>query len=237
MSMFSEILNAIARLNAAIINRQAASEANILAAVNRAIAAADNATAQVAVQGAKVGQGQADIVALVINLAKQQSEAIGLLAAEQLKQAALLQKILTAVTLPPAVKAILAFEVEGKTIDEGEHIDMKVAMNMTGLLAVALLNAAGGPGQVDGIPTWKAAPEGVVTLTPAPDGMSCQVTTLPLAAGAPAASTVITFDADADLGDGVKDLVATAAITVFDPANDAVSAEITVGAFTPIAQG
>lgn len=220
MTMFSELLSAISRLSATITNRQAASERTIIAAVNSA------------------AWEQRDLSTdLAKALSDSAAKAFDLLRSEQAEQTELLKKILTAVTLPPAVKAVLTFEVEGKTINEGEHIDMKVAMNLTGLLTVALLNAAGGRGQVDGVPTWKAAPEGVVALTPAADGMSCQVTTLPLAAGAPASSTVITFDADADLGDGVKDLVATAAITVFDPANDAVTAEITAGAFTPVVQG
>lgn len=151
----------------------------------------------------------------------------------QAAQRVLLEKILAAVTLPPAVSAILTVEAENLFL-EGEHIEMKIAQNLVVMASVALLNATGGPGRIDGVPTWLAAPEGVVTLEPAADGLSCKITTLPVPADQPAASVVITFDADGDLGEGVHDIVATAALTVYDPASAATIADVTFGVPTPV---
>lgn len=145
-----------------------------------------------------------------------------------------LAKILAAVQLPAAVRAILAFEGEGIARIEGEHIEMKVPQNKQGTLSVTLKNASGGPGRVDGIPAWKAEPEGVVALTPAADGLTCGVQTLALASPDEVKAAVITFTADGDLGDGVTNIVATGTITVYDASGNAVTAEIEMGEFTDV---
>ena len=145
---------------------------------------------------------------------------------EQITQRFLLLQILDAVTLPPATKAILTFEVEGVTVAEGEQISMKVPINSKGTLTVTL------NGKVDGVPVWGANPDGIVTLTPAADGLSCEVVTPP--AMADPTAVVITFTADGDLGEGVKPVSATGTLTIFDPATGATNAEMSIGEFTPI---
>lgn len=200
--MFSELLDLIERQARNIMHRQSQSDCAILAEL---------AAESRAIRAEFATQSQA-------------------IQAELASHRALLNKILAAVILPPAVRAVLAFEVEGKTV-EGEHIDMKIAQGKKGTLSVALKNAAGGPGRVDGIPTWTPSVPGVVTLTPSADGLSCDVETLPVADTDPAASVIVTFDADGDLGDGVTDIVATFAATVYNPASGAVIAEITASDF------
>ena len=156
--------------------------------------------------------------------------------ASQAEQTKMLREILSAVTLPVAVSATISADFEGKHV-EGENIKMKVPMNSTGTLTVAYKNATGGPGRTDGPPKWTAAPDGMVTLTPSADGLTCVVVTLPVPADVPVNSVIITADADGDLGDGVVDIVNTAALDIFDASGNAVIGEITVGEFTPIPSG
>src|SRR6266704_1667526 len=78
----------------------------------------------------------------------------------------LLQKILSAVILPPAVRVVMVMEGEGLASLEGESIKVKIAQNKKGTLRPKLINATGGPGHVDGIPTWPVSIPGVVDFTP-----------------------------------------------------------------------
>lgn len=183
---------------------------------------------------AKAGMNQQsaserNVLAAVAQLAATQAE-------NHAQQVKLLKQILAAVTLPPAVKGVLTFEMEGQT-KEGEHITMKVPQNQQGTLTVTYQAAKPGvKGVTDGPPTWTAAPEGVVELTPSADGLSCGVKTLPVPEGQPVASVVITVDGDGDLGDGRVDIVSTASLTVYNPASGAVVGEITVGEFVDVPQ-
>ena len=152
--------------------------------------------------------------------------------ASQAEQTALLNQILTLLTRRSAVTGTITAEFGGH-IAEGEHVKMKVPMNATGTLTVAYKNASGGVGRTDGPPTWSASPDGMVTLSPAADGLSCVVVTLPVDPGVPVNSCIVTVDADGDLGEGTVDIVNTALLDIFDPAAGAVLGEITIGTFTP----
>lgn len=148
-------------------------------------------------------------------------------------QTKLLREILAAVSLPAAVSAVLVFDGNGQHL-EGESIRMKVSQNTSGTFSVILKNAAGGPGRVDGVPTWKAEPAGVIELTPAADGLTCAGKTLPLASPDEVKSAVVTFTADGDLGDGVQNIVLTGTVTVYDPAGNAVTGELVMAFGTPV---
>lgn len=42
-------------------------------------------------------------------------------------------------------------------------------------ISISFLNEAGGPGVVEGSPVYTASPDGMVTLIPAADGLTCEV--------------------------------------------------------------
>ncbi len=73
--------------------------------------------------------------------------------------------------------------------------------------AIAAVDAKGRPAAVDGVPVWAVSPVGAVSLFPAADGMSCDAAWLAANPG-----VVLTVTADADLGDGVTPIVASANI-------------------------
>lgn len=76
-------------------------------------------------------------------------------------------------------------------------------------LTVAFLDKKGNPAPTDGPPEWLVDNPNVLTLTPAPDGLSCLV----VAVG-PLGSAVVSVKADADLGSGVVEIVGTLDVTI-----------------------
>lgn len=77
------------------------------------------------------------------------------------------------------------------------------------------------PDGVDGVPTWSVEGD-AVTITPAADGLSCDVT----AGAAAGAATVTVKDVDLDLGPGVMHAEASLAINVVAPAPNVVHPEV-----------
>ena len=90
-------------------------------------------------------------------------------------------------------------------------------------LTIQPVTAAGNPARVDGVPVWTVSDATVLTLEVAPDCLSAWAT----ATGTLGASQV-SVDADADLGEGVRDIVATLDVSVV--AAEAVSLSISAGA-------
>lgn len=96
-----------------------------------------------------------------------------------------------------------------------------MALSMTDNQYVTLtpvfVGKKGNPGVVDGIPVWLVDNPNVLALEPAADGKSCKVSSV-----GPLGSAKVSLTADADLGEGVKeiagtfdfDIVASAAVTV-----------------------
>src|SRR5262245_32037582 len=76
-------------------------------------------------------------------------------------------------------------------------------------LSVTFLDAKGNPAQVDGVPTWMTDNTDVLALTPAADGMSCEV-----AAVGPIGNATAQVAADADLGAGVVAIFGTIDVQV-----------------------
>ncbi len=79
--------------------------------------------------------------------------------------------------------------------------------------AIAAVDAKGRPAAVDGVPEWTDSPTGAVSLFPAADGMSCDVVWLAANPG-----VVVTVTADADLGEGVTPIVASANVATLGAA-------------------
>lgn len=75
------------------------------------------------------------------------------------------------------------------------------------LITLAPLTAAGNPASVDGVPTWQVV-NGDATLAPATDGMSCY-----LISGS-VGNSVVTVEADADLGEGFRSITDTIDLAV-----------------------
>jgi hypothetical protein len=67
--------------------------------------------------------------------------------------------------------------------------------------AVAFVDAAGNPARVDGVPTWETSDPAVAQMMPADDGLSAMFSFAGLG------KTTVTVRADADLGEGVRELI------------------------------
>jgi hypothetical protein len=94
-------------------------------------------------------------------------------------------------------------------------------------LSVQAVDAKGRPATLDGIPAWAVSPEGGVSLFPAADGMSCDVAWL-----APKDGQVVTVKGDADLGDGVKEIIGTLDVKTLSA--EAVAFNISAGEETDV---
>jgi hypothetical protein len=88
-------------------------------------------------------------------------------------------------------------------------------------LSIAPVSAAGNPAQVESV-AWAVSDSDILTLEVAEDGLSCVVLTTGSIGGAQ-----VSVSADADLGDGVEELVGTLEISVVGGA--AVALGITAG--------
>jgi hypothetical protein len=72
-------------------------------------------------------------------------------------------------------------------------------------VTATITGASGNPARVDGVPEWSADPAGgLAKLEPAADGMSAQIT-----AGAETQAVLVSMTVDADLGEGVRQLIGT----------------------------
>lgn len=89
-------------------------------------------------------------------------------------------------------------------------------------LTVAPLDAAGNPGKIDGKPTWTSSDESIATVAASDDGLSAVVTAV-----GPLGTVQIVAKADADLGEGVKEISGTLDIEV--QGSEAVSLGINAG--------
>lgn len=68
-------------------------------------------------------------------------------------------------------------------------------------VSISPVDAAGNPGKIDGVPVWSSSNETVLTVTPADDGLSAVLTTV-----GPLGNAQVEVNADADLGEGVKNV-------------------------------
>jgi hypothetical protein len=84
--------------------------------------------------------------------------------------------------------------------------------------------------------TWTPDVDGVVELVPDINGTSVKVKTLMPPEGDPFHAVTITYEADADLGDGVEAVMGSVTLTVFSPdaREDPLTVTLTPSEFTPI---
>ena len=68
-------------------------------------------------------------------------------------------------------------------------------------LSVTPVDARGNPGVLDGVPVWSTSDDTLVDVTPSDDGLSATIV-----AKGPLGTCQISVTADADLGEGVKEI-------------------------------
>ena len=90
------------------------------------------------------------------------------------------------------------------------------------LLSVAPVDAAGNPGKIDGQPAWSVSNPDVLALTVNEDGLSALVATT-----GKLGTCQVSVKADADLGEGVKEI--TGVLDVEVQGSEAVNLNITAG--------
>jgi hypothetical protein len=93
-------------------------------------------------------------------------------------------------------------------------------------VSVGFVDAAGNPAKVDGVPQWSSSDETILTVAAAEDGMSAEVVTV-----GPLGTAQVAVRADADLGEGIKEILATQGFEVVG--SEAVAANFTVGTPEP----
>ena len=76
-------------------------------------------------------------------------------------------------------------------------------------LTVAFTTAAGNSAVVDGIPDWDVSDESILDIEPSEDGLSAAVTAV-----GPVGDAQVVVTADADLGEGVKEIFGTLDVSV-----------------------
>lgn len=88
-----------------------------------------------------------------------------------------------------------------KMLDENKKeitMGLTIAADKKRTLSIAPVDAKGRPAKIDGVPVWDVTPTGGVSLFPSTDGLSCDIVWLD------ARQQVVSVQADADLGAGVK---------------------------------
>lgn len=92
-------------------------------------------------------------------------------------------------------------------------------------LSINPLSRRGNPARIDGTPRWTSSDESVVTLTPSEDGKSATAKAV-----GPTGTAQISVVADADLGEGVREITGIETIEVVE--GEAATVGITAGEIT-----
>ena len=90
------------------------------------------------------------------------------------------------------------------------------------IVSVKFLDADGAEAKVDGVPVWTVSPEGGSTIIVSDDGLTATVKNI-----APLKGQVLTLKADADLGEGIKEITASEDFETLS--GEAVSVQLSVG--------
>lgn len=91
---------------------------------------------------------------------------------------------------------------------------MQLRDDQTVVARLTFMDKKGRPAKVDGAPVWSVDRADILVLTPAADGMSCTITTPDTLPADPTLTAVVTAEADADLGEGVRSLTITGDVEV-----------------------
>jgi len=132
---------------------------------------------------------------------------------------------------PPAGKTIITTHYENFTVTaEGDHMSYNLPVDHLINVKVSYVDAKGNPAQVDGAVSWDTSDASIITVDPDnKDSTQCKLTP-----GGATGQAQVTASADADLGDGVRELVTSFDVTVI--AGEAVAGTIApVGEAEPIA--
>lgn len=105
---------------------------------------------------------------------------------------------------------------------EGKGFTMVLPDNKQVSASVAFVDVKGNPAQVQGAPVWATDRPDLLSVVAADDGMSATVSPV-----GPLGSGQVTVTADADLGDGVVEIVAFGQVDVI--ASQAVAGNISFG--------
>jgi hypothetical protein len=92
-------------------------------------------------------------------------------------------------------------------------------------VVLSILDSAGRPATVDGIPVWASSDETVITVIPTADGMGAAIETV-----APGTARV-TVSVDADMGEGIVELtgVTEDIVVSIGPSHQATTLTLTLG--------
>lgn len=114
----------------------------------------------------------------------------------------------TPTTTPRAVRSRFTFKLNGVSFTFIGDFQMLLPIDkkLVGC-TVSYVDRAGNAARVDGTPVWATDRPDLLALTPSEDGMSCDIAPV-----GPLGSGQITVTADADLGEGVRELVTLGSI-------------------------
>lgn len=93
-------------------------------------------------------------------------------------------------------------------------------------LTINPVSAAGNPAPVDGVPAWATSDELIATVAPAEDGLSAYVV-----ATGPVGVAQVSVKVDADLGEGLREIIGTFDVEVI--ASEAAALVVTAGVPEP----
>jgi hypothetical protein len=121
-----------------------------------------------------------------------------------------IQSLTICIRHPDAPGALmLTVKTPDGIIISGELSMLTLQDNQTVSASIAPVDAKGNPAQVDGVPSWSSSDPGLLTVVASADGLSAVI-----AAVGPLGTAQLQVAADADLGEGIVPLVATADITI-----------------------
>lgn len=126
----------------------------------------------------------------------------------------------------PVGYATMTIKYEGFTITaKGQGMAYKLPNDKTIVVKVAYVDSRGNPAQVDGPVQWESSDDTVVTVT-ADVGDPMQARVLPVG---PIGSVQISVTADADLGEGTREIITTSDL-------DIVAGEAVTGTISPVGE-
>lgn len=126
----------------------------------------------------------------------------------------------------PVGYATMTIKYEGFTITaKGQDMAYKLPNDKMIAVKVAYVDSHGNPAEVDGNVSWESSDESIVTIE-VDSGDQMQAKVFPVG---PAGQAQISVTADADLGQGVREIVTTSDI-------DVVAGEAVSGTISPVGE-
>lgn len=103
-----------------------------------------------------------------------------------------------------------------------DHMAITITDNQKFKVSIQPVDAKGNPARVDGVPFWAVGDMSILANVTADDGMSAEIFAL-----GPLGTTQVTVTADADLGEGIKEITGILDVTVIG--GEAVALTISTG--------